>query len=989
MKKAKMLILLLIIFLSLSPITAYAKLDEGSGTALDSKGTGAKETTGKETGGIDTGYSLGTFSCGKPLISEDVDKAIEDYKENDANMAEKFLTSQVQNFFNIGPINSMSTLIFGNPYCIWAGKDAKMSADGVFTSDERKKIIDPLLKLFGSAFFLVLVLAMLITGLKTMGNSVRGQAMDEFWTDAKMWFAALLLAFFYNDWTSWLFQVNAGIVLDILEIVKANTKNYDNFSVMSSISDFLPGMMGSFLIVVIAEWILAGVLNVVYLARKVVILLLLVLGFVAIYSLMFAKTRAFFGNWFRELIGNVFLQSIHAIVFYTMIMFTSLGASVFFKIGLMIMFIPVSGMISKWLNIGDSSSKVGSTLTMVGLGGMVSTMMLASQAKNVMYGGSLTSNGGLLNSNSTNSAGGDSLANLANSIANDSASTAISSSASGTNSSLFNMAKDASSKMGTIVGGGAGMVAGPVASVLAAKAGGAVGGGLVQLGRNATVGLSNLHSNFSQARKFTNENGTGFKALFGKNGNFETLNARRQTMGNFGESLGVMLAGQKGASIGRNAGFALSGVSRQRLASEMSSSFNMRDASGNLQPTTFSALAQRYPNADMKWMQTNQGSGFYVDTNDGWQQVGLTGAADSSLKDGQARVMDYKLADPALNYEYQSNGTYKAPSQLSEAAISGSVNTANDSIASLTTVPSFDEAISGGHIAAPLGNSISDSVSLTEAATSSSSSIHDSILINQPSINMASGDGNTMTIPTQTISGDSGSNSFVPSFDEAISGGHIAASNSSINDSISINQPSISEAIGDGNTMTIPTQTVSSDSVPSSETVTPSSSSINDSNPINQPSISGVTGDGNTVTIPTQTISGDSGRDSLNSLPPQTVQGSNTSYQKMETVGLQGSTPSVMRKSEAYIVNTGESNLAMNPKTVEQVVSSKVVHQDAGFNAKKVNPDAYVYHNVSGSDTRSNSDKAADTVHNVGKVSNVWKEKAQKQSRTSRFKKIV
>ncbi|PJO44944.1 hypothetical protein [Lysinibacillus xylanilyticus] len=934
MKKAKVLLLLLIISLSLSPITAYARLDEGTGTPLDSLDKGSSEKGSNDKSGIDAGYSLGGFSCGKPLISEDVDKEINDYKENDANMAEKFLTSQVQNFFHIGPINSMSTLVFGNPYCIWAGKDAKMSADGIFTSDERKKIIEPLLKLFGSLFFLVLVLSMLITGLKTMGNSVRGQAMDEFWTDAKMWFVALFLAFFYNDWTNWLFQINAGIVLDILDLLKANTNKMDNLSVMSSISDFLPGLMGSFLLVAIGEWILAGVLNVVYLARKVVILLLLVLGFVAIYSLMFAKTRAFFGNWFRELIGNVFLQSIHAIVFYAMVMFTSLGASVFFKIGLMIMFIPVSGMISKWLNIGDSSSKVGSALTMVGLGGVASTVMLASQAKSVMYGGSLTSNGGLLNSNSTNSAGGDSLANLANSIANDSASTSISSSASGTNSSLFNMAKDVSSKMGTIVGGGAGVVAGPVASVLGAKVGGAVGGGLVQFGRNATVGVSNLLSNFSQARKFTNENGTGFKALFGKNGNFETLNARRQVMGNFGESLGVILAGQKGASIGRNAGFALSGVSRQRLASEMSSSFNMRDASGNLQPTTFSALAQRYPNAEMKWMQTNQGSGFYINTNDGWRQVGLTGAADSSLKDGQARVMDYTLADPALNYEYQSNGTYKAPSQLSEAAISGSVNTTSDSIANVTSVPSFEEAMSGGHIAAPLSNSINNSASLTEATISGS------VITSSDSIaNVTS----------------------VPSFDPAMSGGNVAAP--------------ISNSI--------------SGSVSSTEAVTSSSSSSQDSIPISQPSISGATGDGNTSTIPTQTISGDSGRDSLNSLPPQTVQGSNASNQKMETVGLQGSTPSVMRKSEAYIVNTGESNLAMNPKTVEQVVSSKVVHQDAGFNAKKVNPDAYVYHNVSGSDTRTISDKAADIVHNVGKVSNVWKEKAQKQSRTARVKKIV
>lgn len=891
MKKVKVLLFLLIISLSLSPITAFARLDPGSGTALDSIESGNKN-------GIDTSYSLGSFPCGEPLISDDVKDSIEKWKEDEANMAEKFLTSQVENVFNIGDINGMSTLVFGNPYCIWAGKKAEMSADGIFTVDERTKIIDPLLKLFGSVFFLVLTLAMLLTGLKTMGNSVRGQAMDEFWSDAKMWMVALCLAFFYNDLTNWLFQINAAIVLDIKGLLEAQTDNLDNISTMSTVSDFFPGLMGSFLIVALGEWVLAGILNVVYLARKVIILLLLILGMVAIYSLMFAKTRAFFGNWFRELLGNVFLQSIHAIVFYGMIMFAELGASPFFKIGLMIMFIPISGMISKLLNIGDSSSKVGSALTMVGLGGMVSTMMLASQAKSVMNGGSLTSTGGLFNNNSTSSSGGDSLTSLATSLANDSASTSISSSAAGTNSSLFNMAKDTSAKLGGFVGAGAGVVAGPMGAGFGAKIGGAVGGGLVQMGRNMGVGISNIHSNLKQASKFSNENGTGFKALFGSNANFDTLNARRQTMGNFGESIGVMLAGQKGAAIGRNAGFALSGVSRQRLATEMSSSFNMRDASGKLQATTFNALAQKYPNADMKWMQTNQGSGFYVSSNDGWKQVGLTGAADASLKDGQARVMDYKLADPSLNYEYQSNGTYKAPAQsssLSETAISSPVNTAFDSsmASNISSVPTFDEAMAGGHVAAPLGSSFNGSSSPIDSVVSSGITDTSAAINQQPTTGFTD-------------------------------------------------------------------------------------------------SLASVSGSAVNATTDSSTRIDDHSDSALSTLPPQSVQGTNAQEQRMETVGLQGSTPSVMRKSEAYIVNTGESNLAMNPKTVQQVASSNVAkHQDPGFNAKKVNPDAYVYHNVSGSDTRTTSDRAADKVHGVSKVSNVWKSKAQNQAKSQRVKKIV
>lgn len=950
MKKVKMLLLLLIISLSLSPVTAFARLDPGSGTPLDSLDKGGNSN------GVDTGYSLGSFSCGKPLISEDVDEAIDDYKENDANMAEKFLTSQVQNLFHIGPINGMSTLVFGNPYCVWAGKDTQMSADGIFTLDERTKIIDPLLKLFGSVFFLVLLLAMLITGLKTMGNSIRGQAMDEFWNDAWMWIVALFLSFFYNDWTNWLFQINAAIVLDIFELLKANTTNVDNVSAMSSIKDFIPGLMGSFLIVAIGEWVLAGILNVVYLARKVIILLLLILGMVAIYSLMFSKTRAFFGNWFRELLGNVFLQSIHAIVFYGMVMFAEMGASVFFKIGLMIMFIPISGMISKLLNIGDSSSKVGSALTMVGLGGMVSTMMLASQAKSVMYGGSLTSNGGLFNNNSTSSSGGDSLTNLANSLANDSASTSISSSAAGTNSSLFNMAKDTSSKLGGFVGAGAGIVAGPMAAGIGAKLGGAVSGGLVQSGRNMTVGFSSILSNFNQARKFTNENGSGFKALFGSNANFDTLNARRQTMGNFGESIGVMLAGQRGAAIGRNAGFALSGVSRQRLATEMASSFNMRDASGKLQATTFNALAQKYPDADMKWMQTNQGSGFYVKTNDGWKQVGLTGAADSSLKNGQTRVMDYKLADPSLNYEYQSDGTYAIPvhsSTLSEAAINSPVNDPFDSsISNVSSDLPFEDAMSRGHVAAPLVNSYSDSVSsAAENGISIGSFTTDSIAINQPSTSVETAALNQASVSGTSITSASG---------ETVEFNHSSVSGSSVTSTNGTTSIDYRTPVHD-----IPQSNTTSRGVDSDAMMTSPSPNTYES-----------------ISIP-----------SLDELSSESVQEDIPQKRTMETVGLQGSTPSVMRKSEAYIVNTGESNLAMNPKTVRKVASSNAKYQDPSFDTNNVNPDAYVYHNVSGAGKagkRTTSNKETEiNQSNVGKVASVWKTKAQNQTKSKRVKKIV
>lgn len=729
-------------------------------------------------------------SACEPVISDDVDKTLTEYKEEHANMAEKFVTSQVENLVHIGDINSLSNLVFGNPYCVWAeGESNQMADDGIFTVEQREEILNPMLKLLGSSSALVLLLSMLITGIKTMTNSMRGQAMDEFWNDARMWFWAMFLFYFYTDLTNILFELNRGFVQSIRELL-ANDISSKTISAMSSVEDFFPALLGSFLIVVLAEWILALIMNVVYVARLVVILVLLVMGFIAIYSLLFSKTRAFFGTWLRELCGNIFLNSIHAIVFFIMIKFAGLGAGVFFKLALMMMFIPVSGMISKWLNIGDSSSKVGSALTMVGLGGISSTMMLASQAGSILRGGSVFNSGGMLSNSSSNSFNGGSLTDLTNSMANDSLRTSISSSALGTNSTLFNGAKSMASNFGGFVGGISGAVAGPGGVAVGTKLGSAFGSGFVQTSNNLISGISSSVSTLREGNQFSNENGQGFKALFSKDADFGTLNTRRQVMGSLGESMGLVVGGQTGASVGRKLGFALSGVSKESLSDSMSSQFNIQDAVGKPAPLTMSSLAQKFPNSDAKWVQTNQGSAFYVNGDSGWQQVGLTGAADSALSMGEARVMDYKMSDPNLQYDLQPNGTYKTPSSYSESDLS--------------------------------------------------------------------------------------SNAFV-------------------------NSPG-----------------------------------------------------------------------------------------KMETVGLQGSTPSIMRNSDAYIINTGDdSKIGNSPKIVETISSSNNIrYQDKGFDAKSVNPDAYVYNNVPGIKNRTTTDKTADTVRTLGSIAN-WSTKAKAQSSNERIKKVL
>lgn len=889
-----------------------------------------------------SGYTLSNFECGEPVVTDELDKALDDYIENDANMAEKFLTKQSQNLFHIGDINGISTLIFGNPYCIWADADSgkeSMSTNGIFTDAEMEKIIKPMVSLLGSLFVIMVTIALLVHGLKIMAKSVKGRAWADFWSDFGWMTVAIFLGMFYFEFVNIFFQLNAAFVVSIRETVSELSGNaLSGFSVMSSLTDFVNlGSVGSFLIVIVAEWILAAILNIIYIARKVVILILLVMGIVALYSLLFAKTRAFFSTWLKELIGNVFLQSIHAVVFFGVIQFVELGAGVFFKIVLMMMFIPVSGMISKWLNFGDSSSSIGSALTMVGLGGAMTTMMLANQASNVIRGGAVNSGGAFNTINgygggNGGGGGGGGLTQLANSVANDTSATSIAMRAQGTtDSTVFNAVKDAGEKLGMFVGGGAGVVAGPAGVALASRVGQAVGGGIPQVARNMAVGATSLKESVMAMKSYESANGnTGFKAIFGDRSthSFEDLNSRRQMMASAGESLGVMLAGQKGASIGRSMGAALSGASRSRLnelnSAGVASAFDLGNQTGAV---SFAQLTQKYPNAEAKWVQTNKGSSFHVNTGDGFKQVGVTGAADGLLKDGQARVMDFKLSDPSLNYAIQPNGTYKPDKELFTADMKDRNST--------DIVPSINHAIAN--------NSIPSSIS-----SMSGDGIPASISFE----NQASAQLNGM-------SNDIPSAASIPSFNESSIATPSIQSVMESSSGISTNSDSIADMVSTSN-IEPPLSTVSS--------------SVVRENATNNESIADV-GSASYVESPISTVSSS----------PSVVR-ENPSSPAPASVGLQGSTPDVMRTSDAYIVsNVNHTNANAVAAASSNRAMPKV--QDAHFQSKNVNPDAYIFQGVSGSQV-SSSDRVAENVQSAGVVSSRWAEKARRGN-TKRQSKVV
>ncbi|USK62189.1 hypothetical protein [Peribacillus asahii] len=682
----KMLISLLLITL-LTPITAFAEDDKEN----------------KEM-----------YSCGKPVISKEIEEGIKKYKEDDANMAEKFTASQIENLFHIGDINSISNLVFGNPYCVWIDKDQKMASDGIFTTTEREDIIDPILKLFSGSYTVMLTLAILIAALKMGLKASNPIARQEFWSSMGMWIVSAIFIAAYTPLTNLVFELNLAVVQGIKDMLTAAKVKIDGFSIISSLEiekdediSLAPINSLGHLITFLGEWVLAAILNIIYIARKVTIMLLLMLGYVAAYALIFPKTKAFFGVWVKELVGNVFLQSIHALVLFAFAMMAQTGANSFFKLCLMMMFIPLSGMISKWLNIGDSSTKLGQAATMMGMGGLVATTMIAQQAGNVIRGGNLFGGSNSSNTNSNMSAGGDITTN--GSIMNaggamDSATTAITANATGENSNIWNSLKKGAGVAGAVVGGTAGMVLGPAGAGIGAAVGMKTSQGIMQAGRNLSSGAIDTLKTLHNARNYSGVGGTGFSGMM------KDLQARRNFFGNLGESAGAMIGL---STAGRALGHAASGVSRQRIAGSLPEvgGTGVARTDGTVSQMSWAELSQANPGATVRFAQTNKESGFFMqNANGAWSRVGTTGQADPTLKDGAVRMMDYQLNTRENPLQLQGNGTYKYTPNSDN--VSGSFNPLSHVSAPTGTVgtqgsPSQVVSATGngsGAMSTPVGN---------------------------------------------------------------------------------------------------------------------------------------------------------------------------------------------------------------------------------------------------------------------------------------------
>lgn len=237
----------------------------------------------------------------------------------------------------------------------------------------------------------MLLIAVLMAGMRISGatiNPANRTALIDFLKDALIVGIALSqLGVIYSV----IFQLN-GAIVGLFEGATDNmsTEVFSEEFTLNPAAEAAGAIIG-WIVIQLALLGLAIWANFYYMMRKLTLMLLMILGPVMLVLYLFPKTKAITSGWFKELIGGVLVQSIHAATFWliaVLSMSQSEGAA--FSVGtviLYIIFIPVSEALRNLFGLGGGMqgglAKTGAMFGMAGLAGMYGAVKGALDGKSV------------------------------------------------------------------------------------------------------------------------------------------------------------------------------------------------------------------------------------------------------------------------------------------------------------------------------------------------------------------------------------------------------------------------------------------------------------------------------------------------------------------------------------------------------------------------------------------------------------------------------
>lgn len=425
---------------------------------------------------------------------------------------------------------SLKELVFGK-----AG-DGKLIY-GTFQPTDISKALDPLYFSVATLAGVVLVAFIAVHGMRISGASInpskRNEMIQFFWDLLIVMFVLFNLTTFYDL----LFQINNGVV-------NLFSGQYD--SKLDSLNeeqlDDAEGVIG-FLLVQLVLLGLAIWANFYYFMRKVTLIILMALGPLMMIFYLNPKFKGLTGAWMKEIIGSIFVQSIHSFVFWTVAVLSATSNGLIETVILYAIFIPISeslrGLFGMGGNMQGNLNKAGAMMGMAALSGMYGAAKGALGDQSVMGAVKGMYNGAKGKMTGSNSKDGES--GEAKDVKGSIGANAGSDTGTSDRAEKMLRAGDIFSRAGKATMGAAGAIAGmglgPVGSMAGASLGAVAGdtvGGLA--GRASVAGIQGLGVAGSGLLSRINK---------GKEAAKQTLGARN---GNFEENLASSIADRETAS---------------------------------------------------------------------------------------------------------------------------------------------------------------------------------------------------------------------------------------------------------------------------------------------------------------------------------------------------------------------------------------------------------------------------------------------------------
>lgn len=246
---------------------------------------------------------------------------------------------------------------------------------------------------FGPVYIIMLTLAgsffvafIAIGGMRISSSQLNANRRNEVWEFTKDLMFVGMMLYFLPTLYELLFQINELIInlfasthdsqLDALQ----EQMDLDNKE--STVKGVIGKIAINLVLLGLALWA-----NFYYMMRRITLILLMGLGPLMLVFWMVPNLKSITATWFKELTGTIFVQSVQAMVFWTIARLAASDSGLIETIIVYILFIPIAESIRGLLGMGggmhSNLSKTGAAFGMTALAGMYGAVRGAMDGKSV------------------------------------------------------------------------------------------------------------------------------------------------------------------------------------------------------------------------------------------------------------------------------------------------------------------------------------------------------------------------------------------------------------------------------------------------------------------------------------------------------------------------------------------------------------------------------------------------------------------------------